>query len=93
MESLLLPSLTGVKLVDAPILFFVYSHKVFRKELEELHRLVLDKTDSFKVSIDGEFVDNFCSRFEFFKLVFKYHSTAEDEVRLSPLFIFIFFTL
>ncbi|XP_071902474.1 zinc finger protein BRUTUS-like At1g74770 isoform X1 [Coffea arabica] len=74
----LLPCLDGAKLVDAPILFFVLSHKAFVRELEQLHRSALEVADIG--SPDRQFVDDLGRRFDFFKLVYKYHAAAEDEI-------------
>lgn len=69
----------NTKLADAPVLFFVYFHKAFRAQLVELRRLAsdADESGSFSVDLAGEL----CRKFEFLKLVYKYHSAAEDEVR------------
>lgn len=74
----LLPCLDGVKLVDAPVLFFVLSHKAFVVELEQLYHLALEVAETG--SPDRQFVDDLGRRFDFFKLVYKYHSAAEDEI-------------
>ncbi|KAJ0255812.1 Zinc finger protein BRUTUS-like [Hirschfeldia incana] len=74
-----LATVENTKLADAPVLFFVYFHKAFRAQLVELRRLATDaaaEAGSFSVDFAGEL----CRKFEFLKLVYKYHSAAEDEV-------------
>ncbi|KAL0701751.1 hypothetical protein Bca4012_057873 [Brassica carinata] len=68
----------NIKFADAPVLFFVYFHKAFRAQLVELRRLASNAAEagSFSVDLAGEL----CRKFEFLKLVYKYHSAAEDEV-------------
>ncbi|KAL2515948.1 zinc ion binding [Forsythia ovata] len=71
------PCLAGVRLVDAPVLFFVISHKAFRAELESLHLAVEAAANE---AYDQELVVDLGRRFEFLRLVYKYHCVAEDEV-------------
>lgn len=61
----------GVRLADAPILFFVLTHKAFRLELDAILRLAAE---------GGAAVVELSQRLEFLKLVYHYHSLAEDEV-------------
>ncbi|KAK4489831.1 hypothetical protein RD792_000475 [Penstemon davidsonii] len=68
------PSLAGVKLVDAPVLFLVVSHKAFRYELASLRRSAADPA-----VYSRELVVDLFRRLEFLKLVYKYHCEAEDE--------------
>ncbi|KAG8379106.1 hypothetical protein BUALT_Bualt07G0053600 [Buddleja alternifolia] len=66
--------LAGVSLVDAPVLFFVASHKAFRSELASLRR-------AGECGVYGrELVVDLGRRLEFLKLVYDYHCAAEDEV-------------
>ncbi|KAH0690407.1 hypothetical protein KY290_018644 [Solanum tuberosum] len=71
-------SLAGVKLVDAPILFFVISHKAIILELADIHRVAVEALDTG--SQDVELVRDLSRRLEFLKIVYKYHCAAEDEV-------------
>ncbi|KAF9618170.1 hypothetical protein IFM89_000639 [Coptis chinensis] len=66
-------------LLDAPILLFVSFHKAFHAELGEIYRYI--SSDSFDVSSTGhgEILD-IRNRFEFLKLVYRYHCAAEDEI-------------
>ncbi|CAN6938541.1 unnamed protein product [Brassica oleracea var. botrytis] len=68
----------NTKLADAPVLFFVYFHKAFRAQLVELRRLATDAAEAG--SFSGDLAGELCRKFEFLKLVYKYHSAAEDEV-------------
>ncbi|XP_075519466.1 zinc finger protein BRUTUS-like At1g74770 isoform X1 [Primulina tabacum] len=74
-----LPSaLQGIKLVDAPVLFFVVSHKAFRSELSSLRRGVKEAAENG--GCNREIVFDLSRRLEFLKLVYNYHCAAEDEV-------------
>lgn len=76
-------SLCGVKLVDCPILLLVFFHKAMLAELEELRRVAVEASEERgSGGRDLIFVD-FLGRFEFLKIVYKYHCTAEDEVSLG----------
>ncbi|KAG2321919.1 hypothetical protein Bca52824_015132 [Brassica carinata] len=66
------------KLADAPVLFFVYFHKAFRTQLVELRRFATDAAAAG--SFSGELAEELRRKLEFLKLVYKYHSSAEDEV-------------
>ncbi|XP_047955559.1 zinc finger protein BRUTUS-like At1g74770 isoform X1 [Salvia hispanica] len=68
------PSVAGVRLVDAPILFFVVTHKAFRAELDAVRRVAAEAAEG------GEVIVELSRRLEFLKLVYDYHSVAEDEV-------------
>lgn len=70
--------LAGVPLVDAPILLFVCFHKALRSELSQLRRAATEEAESG--SHGRELVLELRRRFEFLKLVYKYHSATEDEV-------------
>ncbi|KAH6799025.1 hypothetical protein C2S51_035509 [Perilla frutescens var. frutescens] len=72
------PSVPGVKLVDAPILFFVVTHKAFRAEFASVRRVAAEAVESGCVC--RELVVDLGRRLEFLKLVYDYHSVAEDEV-------------
>ncbi|CAH8355874.1 unnamed protein product [Eruca vesicaria subsp. sativa] len=69
----------NTKLADAPVLFFVYVHKAFRAQLVELRRLATDAVEAGSFS-GGDLAGEFGRKFEFLKLLYKYHSAAEDEV-------------
>ncbi|XP_011071734.1 zinc finger protein BRUTUS-like At1g18910 isoform X1 [Sesamum indicum] len=71
-------SIAGVRLVDAPVLFFVATHKAFRAELAAL-RLVAAEAARNWVCGDEVVVD-LRRRLEFLRLVYNYHTAAEDEV-------------
>ncbi|KAH9775849.1 zinc finger protein BRUTUS-like [Citrus sinensis] len=68
----------GVGLVDAPILLLVYFHKAQRAELVELHRLAVTALE--RGFHDRKLILELQRRFEFLKVVYKYHCVAEDEV-------------
>lgn len=72
------PSVAGVRLVDAPILFFVVTHKAFRAELDSVRRAAAEAAESGAVC--RELVVDLGRKLEFLKLVYGYHSVAEDEV-------------
>lgn len=78
------PCLVGVRLVDAPVLFFVVSHKAFRAEIASLLHLAVEAASS--ESYDHELVADLGRRFEFLRLVYKYHCVAEDEVSVICVF-------
>ncbi|KAL1207854.1 Zinc finger protein BRUTUS-like [Cardamine amara subsp. amara] len=73
-------SAVNVRLFDGPILLFVYFHKAFRAQLTELHCLAGDTLRS-----GSDLAVELRHKFEFLKLVYKYHSAAEDEVIFSAL--------
>ncbi|KZV21692.1 hypothetical protein F511_02850 [Dorcoceras hygrometricum] len=78
-DSVELPSsLDGIKLVDAPVLFFVVSHKAFRSELSSLRREAAEAAENG--GCNREIVVDLSQRLEFLKLVYNYHCAAEDEV-------------
>lgn len=70
----------GVGLADAPILLLVYFHKAQRAELVELHRLAVTALE--RGFHDRKLILELQRRFEFLKVVYKYHCVAEDEVIL-----------
>lgn len=78
--------LAGVPLVDAPILLFVCFHKALRSELSQLRRAATEEAESG--SHGRELVLELRRRFEFLKLVYKYHSATEDEVVFFSFFWF-----
>ncbi|XP_059303890.1 zinc finger protein BRUTUS-like At1g74770 isoform X1 [Lycium ferocissimum] len=71
-------SLAGVKLVDAPILFFVISHKAITLELADIHRVAVEALDTGSQGV--ELIRDLSRRLEFLQIVYKYHCAAEDEV-------------
>lgn len=73
-------AVNNARLSDAPILLFVYFHKAFRAQLAELQFLAGDTVRS-----GSDLAVELRSKFEFLKLVYKYHSAAEDEVIFSAL--------
>ncbi|KAL0342751.1 UNVERIFIED_CONTAM: Zinc finger protein BRUTUS-like [Sesamum calycinum] len=70
--------IAGVRLVDAPVLFFVATHKAFRAELAALRRAAADAARNGVCG--GEVVVDLRRRLEFLRLVYNYHTAAEDEV-------------
>lgn len=74
----------GVPLVDAPVLFFVCFHEALRGELNHLRAettsssLLEDNNHAYDDKY--ELLIELQRRFEFLKLVLKYHCVAEDEV-------------
>lgn len=68
------------RLSDSPILLFVYFHKAFRAQLAELQCLA---GDTFRSGSD--LAVELRRKFDFLKVVYKYHSAAEDEVRFQNL--------
>ncbi|XP_013664416.1 zinc finger protein BRUTUS-like At1g18910 [Brassica napus] len=73
-------SVVNARLSDSPILLFVYFHKAFRAQLAELHRLAGDR-----VKTGSYLAVELRRKFDYLKLVYKYHSAAEDEVIFSAL--------
>lgn len=65
-------------LANAPILLLVCFHKALRTELAEVRRLSLSALESG--SHDHDLILDLRRRFEFLKLAYKYHCSAEDEV-------------
>ena len=72
--------LSGVKLVDAPVLLLVYFHKALEAELAELRRMAEEAAE--RGSDSRELVGDLRRRLDFLKVVYKYHCTTEDEVSL-----------
>ncbi|XP_051136609.1 zinc finger protein BRUTUS-like At1g74770 [Andrographis paniculata] len=72
------PPVANVSLVDAPVLFFVATHKAFRADLASIRRVAAEASESG--SCGQELVVDLRRRLEFLKLVYNYHSAAEDEV-------------
>ncbi|PSR89630.1 Zinc finger protein BRUTUS-like [Actinidia chinensis var. chinensis] len=70
--------LSGVKLVDAPVLLLVYFHKALQAELAELRRVAEEAAE--RGSGGRELIGDLRRRLEFLKVVYKYHCTTEDEV-------------
>ncbi|KAL3640633.1 hypothetical protein CASFOL_015601 [Castilleja foliolosa] len=73
------PSVSGARLVDAPILFFVATHKAFRAELASIYRAAAEAAASGSAAC-REIVVDLDRRLEFLRLVYNYHSAAEDEI-------------
>lgn len=71
-------SVVNARLSDSPILLFVYFHKAFRAQLAELQCLAGDTVRS-----GSDLAVELRRKFDFLKLVYKYHSAAEDEVRFQ----------
>lgn len=72
-------TVVDTKLSDAPVLFFVYFHKAFLAQLVELRSFATDAAEAGYFG--GDLAGELRRKFEFLKLVYKYHSAAEDEVR------------
>lgn len=72
------PSNSRAKLIDAPILFFVVTHKAFRAELASIHHVAAEAAHTG--DLRRELFVDLARRLEFLKLVSDYHSVAEDEV-------------
>lgn len=81
----------NTKLSEAPVLFFVYFHKAFRAQLVELRRFASDASEAD--SFSGDVAVELCRKFDFLKLIYKYHSAAEDEVRFYQFLSFFFFKI
>ncbi|XP_021808365.1 zinc finger protein BRUTUS-like At1g18910 isoform X4 [Prunus avium] len=70
-----------VRLVHTPILFLVCFHKALRAELENLRHVTSAALESASRDRQGrDFVLQLLRRFEFLKLAYKYHCSAEDEI-------------
>ncbi|KAM0033066.1 putative hemerythrin [Helianthus debilis subsp. tardiflorus] len=78
MSVSVLTVIPGARLREAPILLLLHFHNALRQELADLHRTVVEALDGRTYGPD--LIPELCRRFEFFKLVNKYHSVAEDEV-------------
>lgn len=76
--------ISGLRLLDAPILLLLLFHKAIKEDLSQLHRFSLQLLDSSSCDVvDSPSHDKFLQlrrRFEFLKLVYKYHSASEDEI-------------
>lgn len=73
-----------VRLAGAPIQLLVYFHKALGAELNQLHRLAGKLGESVS-DRRREMIAEFRRRFEFLKILYKYHCTAEDEVVFAVL--------
>lgn len=71
---------SGVRLADAPIHLLAYFHKAQSAELVELHRLAVTALE--RGFHERELILELQRRFEFLKVVYKYHCAVEDEVSL-----------
>ena len=80
-------AISGVALVEAPILCLLQFHKAVREELTELRRITVEASE--KRNCEQEFVLDLRRRFEFLKLFQKYHSASEDEVCIY-IYIYIY---
>ncbi|KAJ0755039.1 putative transcription factor C2H2 family [Helianthus annuus] len=78
MSVSVLTVIPGARLREAPILLLLHFHNALRLELAYLHRIVVEALDGRTYGPD--LIPELRRRFEFFKLVYKYHSVAEDEV-------------
>ncbi|XP_076943225.1 zinc finger protein BRUTUS-like At1g74770 [Bidens hawaiensis] len=76
----------GARLREAPILLLLHFHNALRQELADLRRLAAEALDGTNYggivppTIVPTVIRELRRRFEFLKLVNKYHSVAEDEV-------------
>ncbi|KAI7738980.1 hypothetical protein M8C21_010447 [Ambrosia artemisiifolia] len=78
MSVSVLTVIPSARLRQAPILLLLHFHNALRQELADLYRTAADALDSRTYGPD--LIPELRRRFEFFKLVNKYHSLAEDEV-------------
>lgn len=84
-------AISGVALVEAPILLLLQFHKAVREELTELRRIAVEASE--KRNCEQEFVLDLHRRFEFLKLFQKYHSASEDEVCVCVYILHLFWLL
>ncbi|XP_057750044.1 zinc finger protein BRUTUS-like [Arachis stenosperma] len=63
------------KLVDSPILIFLFFHKAIRNELDALHRLAM----AFATGNSSD-IQPLSQRYHFLSSMYRHHSNAEDEV-------------
>lgn len=70
----------GVRVIDAPILLLVCFHKAFNAELTELHQITSSLLEI--ISPGRDLILDLLRRFRFLKVAYKYHTAAEDEVRI-----------
>lgn len=78
MSAFELVVIPGVRLRESPILLLLHFHNALREELSDLRRIAVEALDSRIYGPD--LIKELRRRFEFLKLVNKYHSVAEDEV-------------
>ncbi|KAK9066525.1 hypothetical protein SSX86_013848 [Deinandra increscens subsp. villosa] len=78
MSVSVLTVIPGPRLLEAPILLLLHFHNALREELADLRRTAAEALDS-RIYGPG-LIRELRRRFEFLKLVNKYHSVAEDEV-------------
>ncbi|XAR50105.1 Ubiquitin--protein ligase [Bertholletia excelsa] len=81
--------LSGVKLRDAPILLLVFFHRALLAELAELHRMAVEASERTTSGGRRDLIHDLRRRFEFLKLVKKYHCAIEDEVIFMALDVHI----
>ncbi|GJW24107.1 zinc finger protein BRUTUS-like protein isoform X1 [Tanacetum coccineum] len=77
-ETFELTVIPGDRLRESPILLLLHFHNALREELGDLRRTVAEALDSRTYGPD--LIQELRRRFEFLKLVNRYHSVAEDEV-------------
>ena len=70
---------------QSPILIFLFFHKAIRNELDTLHRLAMAFATGQRADIRPLF-----GRYHFLRSIYKHHSNAEDEVKISDPFIYGF---
>ncbi|KAB2617600.1 hypothetical protein D8674_013469 [Pyrus ussuriensis x Pyrus communis] len=74
-------SATRVPLANMSILLLVYFHKALQAELLDLHLVTIAALESgSRDHQNRDFVILLLRRFEYLKLVYEYHCSAEDEV-------------
>ncbi|GKA70707.1 zinc finger protein BRUTUS-like protein isoform X1, partial [Tanacetum coccineum] len=77
-ETFELTVIPGDRLRESPILLLLHFHNALREELGDLRRTAAEALDSRTYGPD--LIQELRRRFEFLKLVNRYHSVAEDEV-------------
>lgn len=89
MSDFVLTVIPGDRLREAPILLLLHFHNALREELADLRRTAAEALDS-RTYIGPDLIRDLRRRFEFLKLVNKYHSVAEDEVSsFSPYLVVV----
>lgn len=78
MSEFELTIIPGDRLRESPILLLLHFHNALREELGDLRRTAAEALDSRTYGPD--LIQELRRRFEFLKLVNRYHSVAEDEV-------------
>nr|XP_043616928.1 zinc finger protein BRUTUS-like At1g74770 isoform X2 [Erigeron canadensis] len=74
--------ISGERLLESPVLLLLHFHNALRKEVADLRRTAAEALNdgNSRIISSADFIQELRRRFEFFKLVNKYHSVAEDEV-------------